>query len=82
MVLIWCSVIEVVEYGVWINVVLFSIVWYKFLDKIVLVELLDWLVVGEVFGWVVEFWEVVVIIVFLVSDYLSYLIGEVILVFC
>ena len=73
-----CSAIEAVEFGVRINAVSPSIARHKFLEKTSSSELLDRLSEGEAFGRAAEPWEVANVIVFLASDYSSYMTGEVV----
>ena len=73
-----CSAIEAAEYGVRINAVSPSIARHKFLEKTSSSELLDRLSADEAFGRAAEPWEVANVIVFLASDYSTYMTGEVV----
>ncbi|MGV3564039.1 MAG: SDR family oxidoreductase, partial [Nocardioides sp.] len=61
-----------------INAVSPSIARHKFLEKTSSSELLDRLSEGEAFGRAAEPWEIANVMVFLASDYASYLTGEVV----
>lgn len=73
-----CSALEAAEYGVRINAVSPSIVFHEHLRKSAPQELLEQLASREAFGRGAEAWEIANIMVFLASDYSSYLVGEVI----
>lgn len=73
-----CAALEAAEYGIRINAVAPSIVMHEFLRKSTSQELLDELAGREAFGRAAEGWEVANVIVFLASDYASYMVGEVI----
>lgn len=73
-----CSAVEAAEYGVRINAVAPSIALHDHLRKTAPQELLDQLASREAFGRAAEVWEVANVMVFLASDYASYLVGEVI----
>jgi 3-oxoacyl-[acyl-carrier protein] reductase len=73
-----CSALEAARSGVRINAVAPSLVLHPHLAKVTTQELLDELVGREAFGRAAEPWEVANVIVFLASDYASYLVGEVI----
>ena len=73
-----CAAIEAAEHGVRINAVSPSIAGHKFLSKVTPKELLDELEAAEAFGRSAEPWEVANAMVFLASDYSSYMTGEVI----
>ncbi|MFT3791205.1 MAG: SDR family oxidoreductase [Rudaea sp.] len=72
-----CSALEAAEHGVRINAVAPSIALHDFLRKSAPQHLLDKLAAGEAFGRAAEVWEIANVIVFLASDYASYLVGEV-----
>ena len=61
-----------------INAVAPSIAMHPFLAKVTSDELLDELTSREAFGRAAEPWEVANVIVFLASDYSTYMTGEVI----
>jgi 3-oxoacyl-[acyl-carrier protein] reductase len=73
-----CSALEAAKSGVRVNAVSPSLVLHPHLAKVTTQELLDELVGREAFGRAAEPWEVANVIVFLASDYASYLVGEVI----
>ena len=73
-----CAAIEGVESGVRVNCVAPSFAIHPFLAKTSSEELLAELAAGEVFGRGAEPWEVANVVVFLASDYSSYMTGEVV----
>lgn len=73
-----CSAVDAAPHGVRINAVSPSIAMHAFLAKVTSDELLDELSRREVFGRAAEPWEVANVIVFLASDYSSYMTGEVV----
>ena len=73
-----CSALEAADYGVRINAVSPSIVFHDHLRKSAPESLLKELAAREAFGRGAEAWEIANIMVFLASDYSSYLVGEVI----
>jgi len=73
-----CSALEAAEFGVRINAVAPSIAFHDFLKKSAPAELLQQLASREAFGRAAEVWEVANVMMFLASDYSSYLTGEVI----
>jgi 3-oxoacyl-[acyl-carrier protein] reductase len=72
-----CAALEAAPYGVRINAVAPSIALHDFLKKAASAELLDQLASREAFGRAAEVWEVANVMVFLASDYASYMTGEV-----
>jgi 3-oxoacyl-[acyl-carrier protein] reductase len=72
-----CAAIEAAEIGVRVNAVAPSLALHPFLAKVTTDELLAELTKAEAFGRAAEPWEVANAIVFLASDYSSYLTGEV-----
>ncbi len=72
-----CAALEAAEYGVRINAVSPSIALHDFLKKASSEELLARLAGREAFGRAAEVWEVANVMVFLASDYASYMTGEV-----
>lgn len=72
-----CSAVEAAPYGVRINAVAPSIALHDFLKKSASADLLDQLASREAFGRAAEVWEVANVMVFLASDYASYMTGEV-----
>ena len=73
-----CAAMDVAQYGIRINAVSPSIVMHPFLAKVSTEEALAELVSREAFGRAAEPWEVANVMVFLASDYSSYLTGEVV----
>ena len=73
-----CSALEAAEYGVRINAVSPSIALHEFLKKASSEELLKQLSSKEAFGRAAEVWEVANVMMFLASDYASYMTGEVV----
>ena len=73
-----CSALEAAEFGVRINAVSPSIALHEHLKKTAPEALLKELASREAFGRAAEVWEIANVIVFLASDYASYLAGEVI----
>jgi 3-oxoacyl-[acyl-carrier protein] reductase len=71
-----CSAIEAAPHNVRINAVSPSIAMHPFLAKVTTPELLDELTSREAFGRAAEPWEVANVIVFLASDYATYMTGE------
>jgi 3-oxoacyl-[acyl-carrier protein] reductase len=73
-----CAAMDAAEHGIRINAVAPSLAMHPFLEKVTSAELLDELAAKEAFGRAAEPWEVANVIVFLASDYSSYLTGEVV----
>lgn len=73
-----CAAMEAAEFGVRINAVAPSIAIHAFLKKSASEELLNQLAAKEAFGRGAEPWEVANVMVFLASDYASYMTGEVV----
>ncbi len=73
-----CSALDAAEHGVRINAVAPSLAMHPFLAKVTSDELLEDLTKREAFGRAAEPWEVANVMVFLASDYASYLTGEVV----
>jgi 3-oxoacyl-[acyl-carrier protein] reductase len=73
-----CSAIEAAPHGIRINAVSPSLAMHPFLAKVTTEELLEELTTREAFGRAAEPWEVANVIVFLASDYASYMTGEVV----
>ena len=73
-----CSALEAADFGVRINAVSPSIVFHDHLRKSAPEALLNELASREAFGRGAEAFEIANIMVFLASDYASYLVGEVI----
>ena len=72
-----CCALEAAEHGVRINAVSPSIALHDFLKKASSEELLAQLASREAFGRAAEVWEVANVMMFLASDYSSYMTGEV-----
>ena len=73
-----CAAVEAAQFGVRVNAVAPSLAMHPFLAKVTTDELLEDLTRREAFGRAAEPWEVANAIVFLASEYSSYLTGEVI----
>jgi 3-oxoacyl-[acyl-carrier protein] reductase len=73
-----CAAIEAAPHGVRINAVAPSLAMHPFLAKVTTDELLAELTEREAFGRYAEPWEIANVMVFLASDYSSYLTGEII----
>ncbi|MGW4063019.1 SDR family oxidoreductase [Amycolatopsis sp. NPDC004747] len=73
-----CSALDAAEHGVRINAVAPSLAMHPFLAKVTSDDLLEDLTKREAFGRAAEPWEVANVMVFLASDYASYLTGEVV----
>lgn len=75
-----CSALEAAEHGIRVNAVAPSLAVHPFLEKTTSRALLDELEAREAYGRGAEPWEVANVIVFLASDYASYMTGEVVAV--
>jgi 3-oxoacyl-[acyl-carrier protein] reductase len=73
-----CAAMDVAGHAIRVNAVSPSLAMHPFLAKVMSEDLLDELVAREAFGRSAEPWEVANVMVFLASDYASYLTGEVI----
>jgi 3-oxoacyl-[acyl-carrier protein] reductase len=73
-----CAAVEAAPAGVRVNAVSPSLAMHPFLSKVMSEELLEELTTREAFGRAAEPWEVANVIVFLASDYSSYMTGEVV----
>jgi 3-oxoacyl-[acyl-carrier protein] reductase len=73
-----CAAIEAAPAGVRVNAVSPSLAMHPFLTKVMSEDVLEELVRREAFGRAAEPWEVANVIVFLASDYASYMTGEVV----
>jgi 3-oxoacyl-[acyl-carrier protein] reductase len=73
-----CAAIEAAPAGVRINAVAPSLAMHPFLAKVTTEELLEELATREAFGRGAEPWEVANVMVFLASDYSSYMTGEIV----
>ncbi len=73
-----CAAIEAAPHGIRINAVAPSLAMHPFLAKVTTDDLLAELTEREAFGRYAEPWEIANVMVFLASDYSSYLTGEVV----
>ena len=73
-----CAALEAAPHGVRINAVAPTLAMHPFLAKVTTDELLADLTTREAFGRAAEPWEIANVIVFLASDYSSYMTGEVV----
>ena len=71
-----CAGLEGAAFGVRVNAVAPSLAMHPFLEKVTPPELLAELEAKEAYGRAAEVWEIANIMVFLASDYSSYLTGE------
>lgn len=71
-----CSALEAADFGVRINAVSPSIALHDFLKKAASAEMLEQLASQEAFGRAAEVWEIANVMMFLASDYSSYMTGE------
>jgi 3-oxoacyl-[acyl-carrier protein] reductase len=75
-----CVAMEAAEAGVRVNAVAPSLAMHEFLAKVTPPGLVEELTKREAFGRAAEPWEIANVIVFLASDYASYMTGEVVAV--
>jgi 3-oxoacyl-[acyl-carrier protein] reductase len=75
-----CAAVDLAEHGIRVNAVSPSLAMHPFLAKVTSDELLAELKQREAFGRAAEPWEVANVMVFLASDYASYMTGEVVAV--
>jgi 3-oxoacyl-[acyl-carrier protein] reductase len=73
-----CSALEAAHAGVRINAVAPSLAMHPFLAKVTTDELLAELTTREAFGRAAEPWEIANVMVFLASDYATYMTGEIV----
>ncbi|HEX9336170.1 MAG TPA: SDR family oxidoreductase [Pseudonocardiaceae bacterium] len=73
-----CAALDAAAHGIRVNAVAPSLAMHPFLSKVTSPELLTELAGAEAFGRAAEPWEVANVMVFLASDYASYLTGEVV----
>lgn len=71
-----CSALEAADHGVRINAVSPSIALHEFLKKAASEDMLEQLASKEAFGRAAEVWEIANVMMFLASDYSSYMTGE------
>jgi 3-oxoacyl-[acyl-carrier protein] reductase len=75
-----CAAVDLAPHGIRVNAVSPSLAMHPFLAKVTSDELLTELKQREAFGRAAEPWEVANVMVFLASDYASYMTGEVVAV--
>jgi len=75
-----CAAMDMAPFGIRVNAVSPSLAMHPFLAKVTTDELLEELTNKEAFGRAAQPWEVANVMVFLASDYSSYLTGEVVAV--
>ena len=75
-----CAALDLAPHGIRVNAVSPSLAMHPFLAKVTSDELLHELKQREAFGRAAEPWEVANVMVFLASDYASYMTGEVVAV--
>ena len=75
-----CAAIDLAPHGIRVNAVSPSLAMHPFLAKVTSDDLLAELKQREAFGRAAEPWEVANVMVFLASDYASYMTGEVVAV--
>jgi 3-oxoacyl-[acyl-carrier protein] reductase len=73
-----CAALDVAAHGIRVNAVAPSLAVHPFLAKVTSEDLLADLAAREAFGRAAQPWEVANVIVFLASDYASYMTGEVV----
>lgn len=73
-----CSALEAAEHGIRINAVSPSIALHEFLKKASSEDVLEKLTSQEAFGRAAEVWEIANVMMFLASDYSSYMTGEIV----
>jgi 3-oxoacyl-[acyl-carrier protein] reductase len=73
-----CAALDVAAHGIRVNAVAPSLALHPFLARVTSEEVLSELVGREAFGRSAQPWEVANVMVFLASDYASYLTGEVV----
>jgi 3-oxoacyl-[acyl-carrier protein] reductase len=73
-----CAALDVAAHGIRVNAVAPSLAVHPFLAKVTNQDLLAELAAAEPFGRAAQPWEVANVIVFLASDYASYMTGEVV----
>ena len=73
-----CTAIEAAPHGIRVNAVAPSLAMHPFLAKVTTDDLLAELTEREAFGRYAEPWEIANVMVFLASDYSSYMTGEVV----
>ena len=71
-----CAGLEGAELGIRVNAVAPSLAMHPFLEKVTTPELLEQLTAKEAYGRAAEVWEVANVMVFLASEYSTYMTGE------
>jgi 3-oxoacyl-[acyl-carrier protein] reductase len=71
-----CAGIEGAEHGIRVNAVAPSLAMHPFLARVTTEELLEELTAKEAYGRPAEVWEVANVMIFLASDYSTYMTGE------
>ena len=72
------AAMDLAAHGIRVNAVSPSLAMHPFLAKVTSDELLEQLTSREAFGRAAEPWEIANVMVFLASDYSSYMTGEVV----
>lgn len=72
------AAMDLASHGIRVNAVSPSLAMHPFLEKVTTPELLEQLKAREAFGRAAEPWEIANVMVFLASDYSSYMTGEVV----
>ncbi|PWR20384.1 SDR family oxidoreductase [Zavarzinia aquatilis] len=75
-----CAAVEAAEHNIRINAVSPSLAMHEFLNRVTSDELLAQLTSREAYGRAAETWEIANVIIFLASDYATYMTGEVVAV--
>ena len=73
-----CTALEAAEFNIRVNAVAPSLAMHPYLSKVTTDELLEKLTEQEAFGRAAEPWEIANVIVFLASEYSSYMTGEIV----
>ena len=73
-----CAAVEAAPHGVRVNAVAPSLAMHPFLAKVTSDELLAEMTEREAFGRAAQPWEIANVVVFLASDYSTYMTGEIV----
>ena len=73
-----CAAVEAAEHNIRINAVSPSLAMHEFLNRVTSDELLAQLTSREAYGRAAETWEIANVIIFLASEYATYMTGEVV----
>ena len=73
-----CAALEAAEFNIRVNAVAPSLAMHPYLSKVTTDELLEKLTKQEAFGRAAQPWEIANVIVFLASEYSSYMTGEIV----